>query len=147
MRWTSQSRQGVGTFAPLLPDPMAGRTGPPGSVGSDDAGDGIPDRDGSLGESIDDLRRDSLASGSLGALQYVLRGIESLPGRKSVVFVSEGFDLGLDARSGRVTFDPPADWVTAVGPPSASNTMPSIARRIPEELIRPLAEYVSRQGP
>ena len=100
IRWTSQSRNGVGTFEPMLPNPMAERTGPPGSYGTDSA-DATPYREGSLGESVDDLRRDSLASGSLGALQYVLRGIETLPGRKSVVFVSEGLDLGLTDTSGR----------------------------------------------
>ena len=41
-------------------------------------------------------------AGTLGALEYVLRGIEALPGRKSVVFVSEGFDLGIrDAKVSR----------------------------------------------
>ena len=41
-------------------------------------------------------------AGTLGALEYVLRGIEALPGRKSVVFVSEGFDLGIrDAKASR----------------------------------------------
>ena len=42
-------------------------------------------------------------AGTLGALEYVLRGIEDLPGRKSVVFVSEGFDLGIrDAKVSRI---------------------------------------------
>ena len=36
------------------------------------------------------LAADLLVQGSIGALHYALRGVESLPGRKTVVFVSEG---------------------------------------------------------
>src|SRR4030095_7314573 len=43
----------------------------------------------------DASREEVSAAGTLGALEYVVRGIEALPGRKSVVFVSEGFDLGI----------------------------------------------------
>ena len=53
------------------------------------------DRDGSM--QLDDVktRAELTTAGTLGALEYVVRGIEALPGRKSVVFVSEGFDLGV----------------------------------------------------
>ncbi len=48
------------------------------------------------------LRTEMATAGTLGALEYVLRGIETLPGRKSVLFVSEGFDLELrDAKMSR----------------------------------------------
>ena len=36
--------------------------------------------------------RDAMASvGSLGALEYIARGVAELPGRKCIVFFSEGF--------------------------------------------------------
>ena len=55
-----------------------------------------------VGQTIDELRTEVNTAGTLGALEYVLRGIEALPGRKSVVFVSEGFDLGIrDAKVSR----------------------------------------------
>ena len=41
------------------------------------------------------LAADLLVEGSIGALNYALRGVESLPGRKTVVFVSEGTGLGM----------------------------------------------------
>jgi VWFA-related protein len=41
------------------------------------------------------MRAELASAGTLGALEYVVRGIQELPGRKSVVFVSEGFDLGI----------------------------------------------------
>jgi VWFA-related protein len=42
---------------------------------------------------------DLLVEGSIGALNYALRGVESLPGRKVVVFVSEGTGLVRNPRS------------------------------------------------
>ena len=64
---------------------------------------GRPSRRRRSGVDIERLRTDLAAAGSLGALEYVLRGIEDLPGRKSVVFVSEGMDLGIrDHKASRV---------------------------------------------
>jgi VWFA-related protein len=40
------------------------------------------------------MAADLLVEGSIGALNYALRGVESLPGRKVVVFVSEGMSMG-----------------------------------------------------
>jgi VWFA-related protein len=100
VRYTSQSRKGISSFAPAMPAGLQ----PAGTGNGTRAADGlgsVPGIEGSLGESVDDLRDDAIASGSLGALQYLLRGIETLPGRKSVVFVSEGFDIGLDDDGGR----------------------------------------------
>jgi VWFA-related protein len=100
VRWTSQSRGGIGAFAPLAPESLRGGEGRVGSSPNDPTGL-VPDRDGTLGESVDDLRSDALTGGTLAALQYVLRGVEPLPGRKSVVFVSEGFPLSQRDPSGR----------------------------------------------
>jgi VWFA-related protein len=44
-------------------------------------------------DSLDEVRARVLATGSLGALEFVVRGVKDLPGRKAVVFASEGFDL------------------------------------------------------
>ncbi|MCC6452354.1 MAG: VWA domain-containing protein [Acidobacteria bacterium] len=49
---------------------------------------------------LDEINQDNLnerakvfTAGSLGALSYVLRGMEQLPGRKSMLMLSEGFSL------------------------------------------------------
>jgi len=83
VRYSLQSRKGVGAFEAIVPAPSTSLvTG--------------------VGQTIDELRTEVNTAGTLGALEYVLRGIEELPGRKSVVFVSEGFDLGIrDAKASR----------------------------------------------
>jgi len=40
-----------------------------------------------------DFRRSVFAAGTLGAIQFVIRGMSELPGRKSVVMFSDGFRL------------------------------------------------------
>jgi VWFA-related protein len=83
VRWSLQSRSGVAAFEAVVPQ---------SSASMDSGNSGL----------VAKLRGDLAASGTLGALEYVLRGIEVLPGRKSVVFVSEGFDMGIkDAKASR----------------------------------------------
>ena len=83
VRYSLQSRKGVGAFEAITPPPSTSLVT-------------------KVGQTIDELRTEVNTAGTLGALEYVLRGIEELPGRKSVVFVSEGFDLGFrDAKASR----------------------------------------------
>ncbi len=62
LRWNHMSRVGVSSFAP---------------IGSEDAG------------SADQLRNEMFTVGTLGALTYVVEGLRELPGRKSVIAISE----------------------------------------------------------
>jgi len=83
VRWSLQSRSGVGAFEAVVPQSSTSLVS-------------------GAGPGIEELRPQLATTGTLGALEYVLRGIEALPGRKSVVFVSEGFDLGIkDAKVSR----------------------------------------------
>jgi VWFA-related protein len=83
LEWTILSRSGVTAFAPLVPDDALGFGGYGGSGTAE-----IDDE-----KSLEGLRTSISATGSLGALDYIIRGVETLPGRKSVVFVSEGMRL------------------------------------------------------
>src|SRR4029078_13665370 len=83
VRFSLQSRKGVAAFAAITPGSSTALVG-------------------AVGQDIDELRAEMNTAGRPGALECVLRGIEALPGRKSVVFVSEGFDLGIrDAKISR----------------------------------------------
>ncbi len=42
---------------------------------------------------IDEFRNENFSVGTLGALNYIIRGMKDLPGRKSLMLVSEGFPL------------------------------------------------------
>jgi VWFA-related protein len=81
VRWTVQSRTGITAFTPAANANMPVPAGPAPEDGTD-------------------VRNEYLAAGSLASLDYVIRGVGQLPGRKAVVFLSEGIDL-FGTRMGR----------------------------------------------
>src|SRR6185437_2872061 len=50
---------------------------------------------------VGEIRNTVLSTAWLSALEYVIGGIESVPGRKAVVVFSEGFDLFKDRMAGQ----------------------------------------------
>ena len=54
-------------------------------------------------DEVDAFRNEVLSAGTLGAITYVIRGVADLPGRKSVIVLSDGFRLkDKDGTYGRV---------------------------------------------
>ncbi len=83
VQWDFRSRNAVGWLRPVT------------------LGTGVGDVDDSAAA---DLRDAMASSGSLGALEFIARGVAELPGRKCIVFMSEGF-VGMfkdRAESGRI---------------------------------------------
>lgn len=81
VKWNAMGSGGVSVFAPI--DPSA--TAPEESDEEE-----LPTGDG---ESLDSFRTRVFATGTLGALRYVIKGMSELPGRKSVLLFSHGFRL------------------------------------------------------
>ncbi|HEX6126723.1 MAG TPA: VWA domain-containing protein [Pyrinomonadaceae bacterium] len=84
VRWNSLGAGNIGAFAPLQAraptedddDPAPGERTPEG-----------------IEREFDDFRESLFATGTLGAINYVIRGMQDLPGRKSVMLLSDGFSL------------------------------------------------------
>lgn len=49
---------------------------------------------------LNEFRDDLFAEGTIGALNFVVRGMRDLPGRKAVILLSEGFKLSASNRGG-----------------------------------------------
>jgi VWFA-related protein len=77
VKWNAIGRSGVTAFAPIQPPT-------PGDNGAD-----IDARN----EEFNQFREDVFAVGTLGAISYVVRGLHELPGRKSVLLISDGFRI------------------------------------------------------
>jgi VWFA-related protein len=77
VKWYASGRSGVSAFAPITPPT-------PGEHGADiDAAT----------EDLNQFREDVYAVGTLGAVNYVVRGLRELPGRKSILLISDGFRI------------------------------------------------------
>jgi VWFA-related protein len=112
VRWNGSSRSGVEAFTQVNV-----------YAGADEHSD-LPDpTDFTL---IDQIRGSMSAAGTLGALNLVVRGARDLPGRKAIIFVSEGFRLMVSELTGpdsekqpdarlRIALDRVVDQATRAG--------------------------------
>jgi VWFA-related protein len=89
VRWSPYQGK-VGYFDAMTePEPsQAGMTTPEGGKGirGDTEGE----------DEVNAFKQDVFVVGTLGALNYVIRGMKELPGRKSVLLLSEGFNMHSD---------------------------------------------------
>src|SRR5215831_19432096 len=108
LRWNPQGTGGISAFAPITSDPL-GRQNSPIRPGRNSSSMGLPDAGaaggaGAIGQApdgsksgaqdeMDEFRHQMFAVGTLGAVGYVVRGLMELPGRKSVVLVSDGIPI------------------------------------------------------
>lgn len=77
VKWYMNGRGGVGAFAPIEP-PTPGRFGPEIDAKN---------------EELNQVREDMFSVGTLGAISYVVKGLKELPGRKSILLISDGFRI------------------------------------------------------
>jgi VWFA-related protein len=82
VKWNPNGRAGIGAFAPL------GGSAPTAQTNEQPVEVGIIS-----GDDPDEFREDLFATGTLGAVNYVVRGMRELPGRKSVVLMSDGISI------------------------------------------------------
>ena len=97
VKWNSSGSGNIGAFAPLQ---AVVDTGAPES----EPGPGERTAEG-LERENNDFRQSVFATGTLGAVNYVVRGMADLPGRKSVMLLSDGFKLFTKDAGGFVDSD------------------------------------------
>ncbi len=86
VRWYPLGRGKIQTFAPIEGIPAAAPFGGP-PISKDD------DESGSVKEDLEQFRAERITSGTLGMVNHVVRGLRDLPGRKSVVMITDGFKI------------------------------------------------------
>lgn len=77
VKFYMSGRSGVGAFAPIQP-PTPGERG---------------EEVDAANEELNQFREDVFSVGTLGAVNYVVRGLRELPGRKSILLISDGFRI------------------------------------------------------
>ena len=88
VKWNPTGSVGISSFAPIRPS-FADQVRAEG-------GELNPGETGNLASSqaaFEDFQTSTFATGTLGALRYVIEGMSELPGRKSVILFSEGWNM------------------------------------------------------
>lgn len=93
VKFNLQGRGGIGAFSPIDGDQIAAARGqsPVGVEQEEDERRTVGTR--SAADELNDFREDIFSIGTLGAINYIVRGMKELPGRKSILLLSEGFEL------------------------------------------------------
>lgn len=89
VRWYPSGRGGVSAFAPISSIDTAAKNG----GGNSNSSDSDIEKSNSAREDVESFREQLFAVGTLGAVNFVLRGLRELPGRKSVVLLSDGIKI------------------------------------------------------
>jgi VWFA-related protein len=89
VKWNSLGRAGISAFAPLEATPLeqskaAGNT----NVSEED----LEEEQKQL-KGFSDFREDIFSVGTLGAVNFIVKGMDELPGRKSIMLFSDGFAI------------------------------------------------------
>ncbi len=85
VRWNPVGSGNIGAFAPL-----EGRL----STGEEEEEPAPGERTAEgIQREFNDFRESLFATGTLGAINYIVRGMQDLPGRKSVMLLSDGFKM------------------------------------------------------
>jgi VWFA-related protein len=77
VKFFMNGRGGISAFAPITP-PTPGERG--------------AEMDAAV-EDLNQFREDMYSVGTLGAVSYVIKGLKELPGRKSILLISDGFKI------------------------------------------------------
>ena len=85
VRWSALGSGDIGAFAPLQGKIKTGAPEPVPEPGERTAA-------GAQRE-FDNFRESIFATGTLGAVNYVVQGMQELPGRKSILLMSDGFKI------------------------------------------------------
>jgi VWFA-related protein len=95
VRWNSLGAGGTGAFAPMEATLLERSK----SLGAEVSDEQLEAEKDSLRNS-NQFREDLFATGTLGAINYIVRGMRNLPGRKSIMLLSDGFQLFSETTGG-----------------------------------------------
>ena len=83
IRWNPVGRAGVSAFAPIEPSPLEGTGATEEEIEEDEQ----------RTKEFNEFREDLFSVGTLGAINFVVKGMQELPGRKSIMLFSDGFAI------------------------------------------------------
>lgn len=97
VRWNPQGRGRIGAFSPIEPTMLEQKK----AMGDTTVTEEDLEQEKNFLRSMSDFQESVFATGTLGALKYVVQGMSALPGRKSVILFSDGFRIFSKSETGQ----------------------------------------------
>ena len=97
VKWNPLGRGNVGAFAPIEPSLLEQQK----AGGSQTVTDQDIKEEKDFQRGVNEFRESVFATGTLGALKYIVTGMGELPGRKSVILFSDGFQILQKSETGQ----------------------------------------------
>lgn len=89
VKWNAQGRAGISAFAPLEATPLEqAQSGDEGDASEED----LAEEQKAI-QDFESFREDLFSVGTLGAINFIVKGMRELPGRKSIMLFSDGFAI------------------------------------------------------
>ena len=88
VKWNALGRAGISAFAPLEATPLEQAQ----AGGQDVSDEDLAEEQKSIRD-FDSFREDLFSVGTLGAINFIVKGLGELPGRKSIMLFSDGFAI------------------------------------------------------
>lgn len=95
VRWNLTGGGNIGAFSPIEASPLEQAK----AAGTDISQEQI-EAEREFLQSANSFREDIFATGTLGAINFIVRGMKELPGRKSILLLSDGFSLFSETSGG-----------------------------------------------
>lgn len=89
IRWNALGRAGVSAFAPIEPTALEQQQ----AAGDSSVTDEDIQEDKDRTTQFNEFREDLFSVGTLGAINFIVKGMGELPGRKSIMLFSDGFSI------------------------------------------------------
>ncbi|HEY0428127.1 MAG TPA: VWA domain-containing protein [Pyrinomonadaceae bacterium] len=96
VRWNPIGRGRIGAFAPIEPTPLEKAK----AAGDENVTEEDLKEEKDFLRSTNDFQEQVFATGTLGALKFIVGGMSQLPGRKSVILFSDGFQIFSKSETG-----------------------------------------------
>lgn len=89
VKWNSLGRGGIAAFAPLEATPLEQSK----AAGNSNVSEEDLEEEQKRIKGFNDFREDIFSVGTLGAINFIVKGMGDLPGRKSIMLFSDGFAI------------------------------------------------------
>ncbi|HEY6047308.1 MAG TPA: VWA domain-containing protein, partial [Pyrinomonadaceae bacterium] len=93
VKWNSRGRSGIAAFAPIQDSPLLAASMRPSGDGPVASKQTSSDMEKDTRQQYKDFRDEIFSVGTLGAVNYIIRGLRPMPGRKAVVLLSDTMNL------------------------------------------------------